>query len=45
MVAIWSGLASFIILIILKKFMGIRVSSEEEEVGLDRSSQSESAYN
>ena len=44
-VAIWSGLASFIILIILKKFMGIRVSSEEEEAGLDRSSHSESAYN
>ncbi len=44
-VAIWSGLASFIILIVLKKFMGIRVSSDEEEAGLDRSSHSESAYN
>ena len=44
-VAIWSGLASFLILIILRKFIGIRVSSEEEEAGLDRSSHSESAYN
>ena len=29
-VAIWSDLASFVILIILRKFIGIRVSSEEE---------------
>ena len=44
-VAIWAALASFIILIILKKFIGIRVSEEEEEAGLDVSSHSESAYN
>tara|TARA_A100001011_G_scaffold370112_1_gene426097 strand:+ start:1168 stop:2364 length:1197 start_codon:yes stop_codon:yes gene_type:complete len=44
-VAIWSGLASFIILIILKNTIGIRVSTEEEEAGLDVSSHSESAYN
>ena len=44
-VAVWAALASFIILIILKKFIGIRVSEEEEEAGLDVSSHSESAYN
>ena len=44
-VAIWSGLVSLLILLILRKFIGIRVSSEEEEAGLDRSSHSESAYN
>jgi Amt family ammonium transporter len=44
-VAVWSGIASFIILIILKRSIGIRVSPEEEEAGLDVSSHSESAYN
>jgi len=44
-VAVWSGIASFIILIILKRTVGIRVSPEEEEAGLDVSSHSESAYN
>ena len=44
-VAVWSGIASFIILIILKRTIGIRVSPEEEEAGLDVSSHSESAYN
>ena len=44
-VAVWSGIASFIILIILKRTIGIRVSAEEEAAGLDVSSHSESAYN
>ncbi|MDA9558392.1 ammonium transporter [Alphaproteobacteria bacterium] len=44
-VAVWSGVASYIILIILKRTIGIRVSPEEEEAGLDVSSHSESAYN
>ena len=44
-VAFWSGLVSFIILIVIKRFLGIRVSAEEEEAGLDLSSHSESAYN
>ena len=45
-VAIWSGLVSLLILLILRKFIGIRVSYEEEKVaGLDRSSHSESTYN
>ena len=44
-VAFWSGVVSFIILIVIKRFLGIRVSAEEEEAGLDLSSHSESAYN
>ena len=44
-VAVWAGVASFIILMTLKRFIGIRVSEEEEEAGLDVSSHSESAYN
>ncbi|MDA9708278.1 hypothetical protein N9V56_02370 [Alphaproteobacteria bacterium] len=32
-------------MIILRKFIAIRVSLEEEEAGLDRSSHSETAYN
>ncbi len=44
-VAIWAIIGSFIILMIIKKFIGIRVSAEEEEAGLDVSSHSESAYN
>ena len=44
-VALWSGAVSFIILIVLKRTIGIRVSPEEEEAGLDVSSHSESAYN
>ncbi|PPR24627.1 MAG: Ammonia channel, partial [Alphaproteobacteria bacterium MarineAlpha9_Bin4] len=44
-VAVWAILASFIILFFIKKFVGIRVSEEEEEAGLDVSSHSESAYN
>jgi len=44
-VAVWSGIASFIVLIILKRTIGIRVSPEEEAAGLDVSSHSESAYN
>ena len=44
-VAVWAIIGSFIILMIIKKFIGIRVSAEEEEAGLDVSSHSESAYN
>ena len=43
-VLIWSGVVSILILIILKKIIGIRISSEEEERGLDQSSHSERAY-
>ncbi len=44
-VAIWSALGSLIILIVIKRITGLRVSEDEEEAGLDLSSHSESAYN
>ena len=44
-VALYAAIATFIILQIIKKITGIRVSSDEEEMGLDQSSHSESAYN
>ena len=44
-VAIWAVVGSFLILILIRKFIGIRVSFEEEDAGLDVSSHSESAYN
>ena len=44
-VILYSGILTLIILIVLKKTVGIRVSSDEEEMGLDQSSHSESAYN
>ncbi len=44
-VAVWSGIASIIILLTIKKITGLRVSEDEEETGLDLSSHSESAYN
>ena len=43
-VAIWSGVMSYIILITLKNTIGIRISEQEEEIGLDQSSHSERAY-
>ena len=42
---LYSGILTLIILIVLKKTVGIRVSSNEEEMGLDQSSHSESDYN
>jgi ammonium transporter, Amt family len=43
-VAVWSGVMSYIILITLKNTIGIRISEEEEEIGLDQSSHAERAY-
>lgn len=42
---IWSALASGVILLILKAVFGLRVSQEDEYVGLDTSLHGESAYN
>ena len=42
--AVWSITLSFIILKILKSTMGLRVTKEEEEVGLDLSEHGEIAY-
>ncbi|MDX1828984.1 MAG: ammonium transporter [Lutibacter sp.] len=44
-IAIWAMLASFIVLSILKKAMGLRVSRIEEEDGLDKHEHDMSVYN
>ena len=41
----WSAIASFIILIVLKMTLGLRVTQEQEYEGLDVSLHGESAYN
>lgn len=41
----WSAIASFIILIVLKLTLGLRVTEEQEYEGLDTSLHGESAYN
>lgn len=42
---VWSGLVAFVILLILKHTIGIRVKEEDEEQGLDVSEHGEKAYN
>ena len=42
--AVWSILLSFIVFKILKSTMGLRVTKEEEEIGLDLSEHGEIAY-
>ena len=44
-VVAWSALASFIILLLLKVTLGLRVTDEQEVEGLDISLHGESAYN
>ncbi len=44
-VVAWSAIASFVILLALKVTTGLRVSDEDEDVGLDISQHGESAYN
>lgn len=43
-IALWGFVDSFIIFLLLKKVMGLRVSEEEEIKGLDLSERGESAY-
>lgn len=43
-VVVWSGFMSYVILLTLKNTIGIRISEEEEEIGLDQSSHAERAY-
>jgi Amt family ammonium transporter len=43
-VAVWSAVVTFILAILLKKTIGLRVSEEEEEAGLDQASHGETAY-
>ncbi len=44
-VVAWSAVASFIILLLLKVSLGLRVTEEQEVEGLDKSLHGESAYN
>jgi len=44
-VVLWSALASFVILFVLKMTLGLRVTEEQEYEGLDISLHGESAYN
>ena len=44
-VVAWSAIASFVILLILKVTLGLRVTEEQEFEGLDTSLHGESAYN
>ena len=41
---IWSGIVSWIAFKLVDKFIGLRVSSDEEREGLDLSTHGESAY-
>jgi len=41
---VWSAVATVIIMIVVKKTIGIRVSEEEEDRGLDLTDHGESAY-
>jgi Amt family ammonium transporter len=43
--AVWSGVGTFILLKILGAFMDLRVTQEDESLGLDLSQHGESAYN
>jgi len=42
---VWSGVGTFIILKIVAAFMDLRVTQEDESIGLDLSQHGESAYN
>ena len=44
-VGIWSGIASYLIILITKAVCGLRVTSDEERTGLDVSSHGETGYN
>jgi Amt family ammonium transporter len=44
MVVVWSAIASAVILLILKAIFGLRVTTEQEDIGLDQSLHGESAY-
>ncbi|MEO1249817.1 MAG: ammonium transporter [Pseudomonadota bacterium] len=44
-VGIWSGIASYVIILITKAVCGLRVSDDEERTGLDVSAHGETGYN
>jgi Amt family ammonium transporter len=41
----YDAIVTFIIFMIIKAFVGVRVNAEEESVGLDESQHGERAYN
>ena len=41
---LWSGVVSFVVLLVLKKTIGLRVDESEEETGLDLSNHGEAGY-
>ena len=45
MTLVWSGIVAFVILLILKVTIGLRVSDEAQEEGLDIADHGEKAYN
>ncbi|MGB9873432.1 MAG: hypothetical protein ACPLRS_00495 [Hydrogenobacter sp.] len=42
---VYDAIATFVILIVVKTLVGLRVSPEEEITGLDKSQHRENAYN
>ncbi len=42
---VWSAFVAFVILLILKKTIGIRASDEAQEEGLDLADHGENSYN
>lgn len=42
---LWSGVLTWLILIVLDKILGLRVSTEQEQIGLDLAEHEERAYN
>ena len=43
--AVYTAIATIVILLVIKKLVGLRVDEQEEIIGLDQSSHGESAYN
>jgi Amt family ammonium transporter len=44
-VLIWSVVASYVIITVVKTAVGLRVAGEDEEKGLDQTAHGESGYN
>jgi Amt family ammonium transporter len=42
---VYSGVMTFVIFMVIKAFIGLRVEPEEEIIGLDESQHGEKAYN
>lgn len=42
---VWAGIATVVLVVIVRAFVGLRVGEDEETEGLDRTSHGESGYN